>query len=67
MSLLNKRQVRTFCLDYSQRAGRHHSRVAEDIYDTLEGKVRTLLRYYVDVSPGKTVSLTTKAAKENEE
>jgi hypothetical protein len=61
MSLINRRRVRTFIIEFSAReGGRAHSRVAEDIYEALEAKVRELCRYYVKVSPGKTVSLVTK-------
>ena len=67
MSLLNHSAVRQFIMDFSARSNKKHTRVAEDIFDVLEGKVRDLCRYYVSVSPGKTVSLVTGKRSHDDE
>jgi len=64
--LVNMAHTREFILAYSKRCGRRHTRVAQEIYDLLDAKIRELARQYVDVSPGMTVALTTQKRSKSE-
>ena len=57
-ALINRRQVRSFLLDYAQRSRCHRfERVAEAVYDQIEAVVREKCRRMVNGQPsaGKTI------------
>jgi len=58
MSLLNKKAVRGFILDYAERSRAHkYTRVSPQVLDEIEAAVREKCRAIVRVQPsmGKTI------------
>lgn len=53
MNLINKSHVRQFALDYARQIGRGEviQRVGGEVYETLEGKVKAMIRSMVQAHP----------------